>query len=160
MNSVGIEAQLFYAANIKAGANTVNMIQDGTGGTDLLIYEFSGVNSLDGTASAIGTDNAEDSGPLTTINANDLLMGYMACTSVTLGADAPGVGWTGTVRSGSDICICAEYQIVATIGTYDATFTSSAVRGHLNTWAAMIVAFSGTGPISLSSSGMLMGIGI
>ena len=138
-----VAGQLFYAANIKAGANTVTVTQNGTN-------------------SATGPGNIEDSGPLTTTNANDLLVGYFAGSAVDPGSDAPGAGWIGTVRSGASICICAEYQIVSVSGTYNATFTSSGPKAGGNAWAAMIVAFSGSGagPISSSPCGMLMGVGV
>jgi len=77
VDSTGITQAIYYAPNIvaaAAGANTVTAtLSVRTGWPDLRILEYSGVNTLDKTASAKGTTTTASSGSVTTTQADELL---------------------------------------------------------------------------------------
>ena len=85
-------AQVFYARNIAAGANTVTLTHATAVNSFSAIYihEYSGidkVNPVDVTGSAIGTGSAMNSGSVTTTNAEDLLFAAGASSAkITAGA--------------------------------------------------------------------------
>src|SRR5262249_468542 len=71
---------IYYASNIAAAAsNTITItFNGGAAFPDVRIAEYAGVaatNPVDGVAAAQGTGTSSNSGPLTTTNANDLLVG-------------------------------------------------------------------------------------
>lgn len=74
VDSTGITQAIYYAPNIAAaaaGENTVTAtLSASTGWPDLRILEYSGVNTLDKTASAKGTATTASSGSVGTTQAN------------------------------------------------------------------------------------------
>ena len=87
---------IYYSANIvgaAAGANSVKVVfSKAAVYVDTRILEYSGIdptNPLDVAAAASGTAGTSDSGPATTTNANDLLVGANMTTGTT---SAPGTG--------------------------------------------------------------------
>jgi chitodextrinase len=139
-------SQVFYAKNIKGGANTVKATFSSSISKFGVLYvnEYSGldtINPLDVSAAAVGTSKAMNSGSATTTNANDLLFGAGASTT---SVSAPGTGYT--VRStGSGNMI--EDKSVASIGSYNATATQ-----NNNGWVMHMVAFKATPPDSTPPS--------
>ena len=78
----GLSQAVYYAKNIVAAAangNTVTVkLSAAAPLVDVRILEYSGVdtvNPLDGSSAAVGNSATADAGPLTTTNANDLLVG-------------------------------------------------------------------------------------
>jgi hypothetical protein len=105
---------------------------------DTRILEYSGIdptNPLDVVAGASGTAGTSDSGPATTTNANDLLVGANMTTWTT---SAAGSGWTNRIITDPNTDI-AEDRIVSTTGTYRATASVSSG----SPWVMQMVAFRG-----------------
>jgi chitodextrinase len=128
-------SQVFYAANIAGGTNTVTA-SFGTSITSfglLYTHEYSGLatsNPLDVTASATGSAKAMNSGSATTTNANDLIFaGGGSNSSVT----AAGTGFTLRSTAYGNV---AEDKKVTTAGSYNATATQNS-----NQWVLQMVAF-------------------
>jgi glucose/arabinose dehydrogenase len=128
-------AQVFYAANVAAGANTVTaaFATAVSGWAVVYIHEYSGVataSPVDVSRSATGTGSAMSSGSATTTNANDLLVGLGASgAAVTQGA----TGWTA--RSTAYGNRTMDRNVTAT-GAYTATMTQNS-----NAWVLQLVAF-------------------
>src|SRR5713101_5208251 len=77
----GISLQIFYAENIKSGANTITVSDTALSTLRIAIFEYSGIataNSLDVTASAMGNSTSPSSGNATTTANGDLLLGAIA----------------------------------------------------------------------------------
>src|SRR5713226_557954 len=76
---------IYYAENIKGGANTITVSDTVSGPLRFAILEYSGVatsNSLDVPAvAATGTSTSPNSGNLTTTASGDLLLGAIATTN-------------------------------------------------------------------------------
>lgn len=133
---------IYYAKNIvaaEAGINTVTVrFNVAAQYPDIRIVEYSGldrVNPVDVTAATIGTSSSSTSGPATTTNANDLIVGANMVSRGTAGAGAGFISRVITAPN-SDI---AEDRIVSTIGSYSATapLTSESL------WVMQMVAFRG-----------------
>ena len=117
-------SQVFYAANVAAGANTVRATF-GTAITSfglLYIHEYSGIATtapLDGTASAAGTSTAMNSGSATTTNADDLIVGAGASKNTVTKA---GAGFTTRSTAFGNR---TEDRSVTAVGPYNATGTQN-----------------------------------
>jgi glucose/arabinose dehydrogenase/chitodextrinase len=128
-------AQVFYARNVAAGANTVTA----TFGTAIAsfgiiyIHEYSGIDKvapLDVSMSAAGTTSAMNSGSATTTNASDLIFGAGASINRVTGA---GSGFTTRSTAFGNR---TEDRTVTSTGSYSATATQNA-----NAWVMQMVAF-------------------
>jgi glucose/arabinose dehydrogenase len=132
-------AQVFYARNVAAGADTVTA----TFATPISsfgaihIHEYSGIDKLspvDVARSATGTSSAMSSGPLATTNATDLLFAAAgSARSVKKGDSA----YTTRSTAFGDR---TQDRNVSTIGSYDATATQNG-----NAWVMQLVAFKADG---------------
>ncbi|PYU60108.1 MAG: hypothetical protein DMG55_11780 [Acidobacteria bacterium] len=145
VDSTGITQAIYYAPNIvaaAAGANRVTAtLSASTDWPDLRILEYSGVNTLDKTASAKGTTTTASSGSVTTTQADELLFGAVYTYGTTNG---PGSGYTSRVVTGdSDL---AEDEVVFTTGLYTAKASMDGQE-----WVAQLATFysSGTGGTTL-----------
>src|SRR6266513_1988056 len=145
VDSTGIPQAIYYAPNIvaaAAGANTVTAtLSASTDWPDLRILEYSGVNTLDKTASAKGTTTTASSGSVTTTQADELLFGAVFTYGTTNG---PGSGYTSrVVTADSDL---AEDEVVFTTGLYSAKASMDGQE-----WVAQLATFysSGTGGTTL-----------
>jgi fibronectin type 3 domain-containing protein len=132
---------IYYAANVVAAAangNTVTVTFTGAANyPDIRIAEYRGiapVNPVDVTAAAQGSSTSSNSGPATTTNANDLLVGANLVQTVTTG---PGASFTTRVITNPDGDIL-EDRIVTTTGSYSATAAVSSGQ-----WIMQMVAFRG-----------------
>ena len=132
----GWRAQLFYAKNVAAGANTVTAtFASGLSGNFGIVYihEYTGIDRtspLDASASATGTASAMSSGAVTTTNAADLIFGAGASSgSVT----QPGSGFTSRSSAAGNR---TEDRFVTATGSYAATATQNG-----NRWVMQVVAF-------------------
>ena len=148
-------AQIFYAANIGAGPNTVTA-QFATAISvrgALYVVEYSGLDHaapLDTAVAAAGAGAAMDSGPLSTTTASELLfMGAESTLRVTRKARHY------RVRSRKYGNMIAE-QVAATAGPYEATATQLG-----SAWILQLVAFKAAGstppnsayPLKVSADG-------
>jgi hypothetical protein len=138
-NSIsGGRGQIFVVTANATGANTVNLAT-GSATPQLLIHEFSGVTSIDVFTSAIGSGQSQDSGPVSTRVAAELLFGFVLLASAQL-ALTQGAGWTLAETLGVDVL--TEWQIVAAKGTFNATSTSTAISKGTSLWLAEIATFN------------------
>ena len=114
---------IYFAANIKGGANTVTVTwNQGATTPDVRILEYAGVaaeNSLDQTAFASGTSATSACGPITTTSANELIFAANTTSAASGGVAAAGNGYTSRVIT-PDKNI-AEDQLATGVGGYSAT---------------------------------------
>jgi hypothetical protein len=137
----GIASQsIYYARNVapaNAGANTVTVTF--TGGAqfpDIRILEYAGadpINPVDVTAANSGNSAVSSSGPGTTTNATDLIVGANLVQTTTTG---PSSGFTARLLTTPDGDI-AEEQMVTAAGAYSAT----APLSSSGPWIMQLVAF-------------------
>jgi outer membrane protein assembly factor BamB len=126
-------AQVFYAAGIVGGSNTVKATF-GTAITSfgiMYLHEYSGLATtlpVDVSASAAGTSASMTSGAVTTTQANDLLFAAGASDNTV----AQGTGYTPRLNNFGNL---AEDRIVATTGSYAGTASQNG-----STWAMQLVA--------------------
>jgi chitodextrinase len=135
-SSLGVAQSIYYASNIAAaaaGANTVTVkLSASTAYPDLRILEYSGVNTLDKTASASGTATTASSGSATTTQASELLVGANYTWGYT---SAAGSGYTSRVITGDGSI--AEDRTVSSTGSYSATASMSSS----DNWAMQMATF-------------------
>ena len=137
----GHQTAIFYAANIKSGANTVKATFSGTNNHPFLaIYEYSGVSTLDKTAGTQGTSAAASSGATaTTTAAKELIFAGLGLPSSATQTVTAGPGFTleqQDTRSGGSRA-ASEDQTVAAVGAYSGTFT---ISGSTN-WSCIVATF-------------------
>jgi len=129
-------AEVFYAKNIPAGANTVTATFATSVSSFGIVYihEYSGIDKnspLDVTTSAVGASgSAMSSGSVTTTNANDLLFGGGVSSATVTQA---GSGYTIRSTGSGNV---TEDRLVGATGSYSATATHNG-----SYWAMQIVAF-------------------
>ena len=135
---------IYYAKNIPAAAANANKVTVKFNGSaafpDIRILEYSGLdpnNPLDVTAAATGTSTSSSSGAVTTLNANNLIIGANLVQSGTTGA---GTGFTSRIISSPDNDI-VEDRVVTAVGSYTAT---APVSPSAN-WIMQLVAFKAAG---------------
>ena len=140
----GHQIHVFYAANIRGGANTVTAAFSGTNSHPwLAVYEYQGLSTtspLDKTASTQGSGASVNSGPTaTTATANQLVFA---------GTGLP-ASWTAQLTAGSGYTVlqhnCSgatspganEGQTTSATSSYSGTFTLSASAS----WTAAVATF-------------------
>jgi hypothetical protein len=138
-SQAGVSQAIYYAKNIKAGANTVTVnFNQNTGSQDVRIVEYSGLdltNPLDTSVGASGSATPASSGAATTNSANDLIFGAGTITTAFTGN---GSGFVTRLLNGfGDI---VEDQVVTTAGSNTATATLT-----LGSWVMQMVAFRAAG---------------
>lgn len=134
---------IYYAENIKGGANTVTVSMTVSGQLRFAIAEYSGVaisNSLDSFAAATSTSSSPNTGNLTTTANGELLLGAIGTTnSATFTA---GAGYT--IRDSVPELI-TEDQVQAAAGVTSAGATLSAS----DSWGAVLIAAKAAGAASV-----------
>jgi len=139
---------IYYGKNIAAaaaGANTVTVTFNvAARHPDIRIAEYSGVdplNPLDASVGAQGNTATSDSGPVSTTNANDILIGANVVQATSTG---PGTGYSSRgITVDGDIL---EDQVVSVTGSYSATATLDKVQLWIMQMAAFRAATSGGSP--------------
>jgi hypothetical protein len=129
----GTRSYIFYAANIKAGANTVTVTRSASPGSLLAaIHEYSGIATvlpLDQTAgiASLAVTTFSSGSTAATTQASELLFGWGAAA----GARTWSAGSLYTMRTmESTVSGLSEDRIVSAVGSYTATASvSSAVDG-------------------------------
>jgi hypothetical protein len=162
------ELQIFYAFNIKAGANTVTASFGLDTNMALAIHEFHGSSSgniaaLDQSSSNTGTGNSQTSNSTaTTTKANELLFGvtggnnFSGSTS-TFVKDAAYTQAEKIIGTPTQASILTQYQIVSSTGTYASTTTTTVQKGSSFSWCAEIATFYETTLAPSGSSGFFFG---
>ena len=142
---------IYYAENIKGGANTITVSDTVSGPLRFAILEYSGVatsNSLDVAVAGQGASTSPNSGNLTTTANGDLLLSAIATANS--GTFTAGAGYTirDFVPAEPNTKLVSEDQIQASAGLASATAT---LAGS-DTWGSILAAFKagngsgGTGP--------------
>jgi hypothetical protein len=127
---------VFYAQNIKGGANTVTTTFSVSQTMRFSIHEFSGVAkflSVDKTSSSSGSSTSPDSGSKSISIPNELIFGAIS----TDGAPSYTVGGSFTLLENVSNKILTEYRIVSSTGSYSA----SATLGVSDPWTSEMVTF-------------------
>jgi len=161
-----VTSAIYYAENIKGGANTITATMSVSGPLRFAISEYSGVatsNSLDATATGTNTSTAPATGNLTTTANGELLLATVATAdSVTF---TGGTGYTvrDVVPAPPNAKMITEDQIQSAAGTTSASATLS----PSSAWGAVLASFkpaNGAGPTptitSLSQTGGAVGVSI
>jgi len=151
----GVLSSVYYAKNIKGGADSVTITLSGTSSyLEVYLSEYSGINPtspIDAQAGASGSAGAVSSGSVTTTAAGDIIYGYC------VGDGTCTVGSGFTARSTLDANLI-EDKTAGSAGSYAATGTAS------NGWTMQMVALkpasgstSSVPGLSLSSSSLSFG---
>jgi hypothetical protein len=119
--------------NALAPGGSITVTYPSSGQTHVSVDEFSGVTGIDSSAGASGTTAAFSSGPVTTTQASDLLVGVVGAESAT--SPTWDSGWTKLpVLAISSDYLDTAYQMATTAGPYAASGTTR------TQWMAAIVA--------------------
>src|SRR5437762_3659063 len=131
---------IYYAKNIRAGANTVTVTFSAAANyPDVRIVEYRGLdpgNPLHASVGATGSSATSSTGTLTTTAASLLLV---AANDVSTSTRDAGPGFTSRMITGPDGNIVQD-RIVTAAGSYSA----SAPLNSSGNWAMQLVAFSAT----------------
>jgi hypothetical protein len=156
LTSTAVTFAMYYAENIKGGANTVTVSQTVSGPQRFAILEYSGVatsNSLDAVpVTAQGNSATPSSGSLTTSASGDLLLATIVST--TSGSFTAGSGYviTDFVPAEPQTKLIAEHQLQTVAGPASAGVSLTGA----DVWGAGLAAVrSASGvaqPISVSVS--------
>src|SRR6266849_508011 len=145
--SSAVTLAIYYAENIKGGANTITVSQTVSGPLRFAILEYSGVatsNSLDVFASATGTSSSPNSGNLTTTASGDLLLGAVATTNP--GAFTARTGYKieefAPVEPNTKLIAEDQIQTSAGLASAAASLTAS------DTWGVVLASFKAAGGIA------------
>ena len=144
--------RLYYAKNIKGGANTTTVTLSGSKYMEVHLYDYSGLDTsspLDASATPqTGTSVTGTSGILTTSNANDLLFGFFhSDNNVT---NTAGSGFTGRTLSAEGGYPLAEDKYVTSTNSYSATMSFSGSADYVGFLVAFKAAASGGGSTMIS----------
>jgi hypothetical protein len=146
---------IFYAENIKGGANTITVSDTVSGPFRVAILEYSGVataNSFELSASAQGSSATPNSGSATTTSSGDLLLGLIATTNAATFAVGTGYTIEEFVPAEPNTKLIVEDQLQRTAGSASASVSLAAS----DNWGAGFAAFrSASGaalPLSVSVS--------
>jgi hypothetical protein len=140
----GHQAYIFYAANVKGGANTVNATFSGSNGHPFLaVYEYSGLSAsapLDRTAQAQGSSSTPSSGATATTSASsELVFSGLGLPSSSTVSVTSGSGFTleqqDTISPGSRSA--SEDDLVQSTGSYAGTYL---LNGAAN-WSCVVATF-------------------
>jgi hypothetical protein len=143
---------VYYATNIKGGADTVTVALNPSAGSRRLdIQEYSGIastNPIDiasqntGLNGSTGTDGVTSTSAITTVS-GDLIFGVATQDSGSTGAISAGTGFTQRValNNGADNPMLTEDIVQRAAGSVAATFTFSAPGSY----QAQMVAFRAAG---------------
>jgi subtilisin family serine protease len=139
--SDGHQTFIFYATNIKGGANTVTALFSSTNNHPwLAIYEYSGVSAPDQTARAQGGNSTPACGPTAATSfASELVfvgLGLPSSSGVAVTAGAGyGLELQDTIQNGSRAA--TEDRLVSSTGAYTGSFSLS---GAAN-WSCLVATF-------------------
>jgi hypothetical protein len=140
----GVTLAIFYAENVRGGANTVSIADSRLGTLRVAILEYAGVataNALDITAAAEGFGTTLDSGSAQTTVAGTLLVGTVTTASPASFSPGSGYALRASVPENNNAKLLVEDRVQGTAG-------SSAATGSLavaDAWGVILVAFKPAG---------------
>jgi hypothetical protein len=150
-SSDGHQVRIFYARNILGGANAVTATFSAANLHPwLAIYEYSGLSTLDRTASAQGASAAPSSGAtLATTSANELVFAGLGLPSSYTGTPTAGSLFTmlRNVAGAGNSQAANESRMVTATGTQTGTFVLSTSAN----WSVVAATFAGGVNISTTS---------
>jgi len=135
-----VTSAIYYAENVKGGANTVTVTMTVSGPLRFAILEYSGVatsNSLDAAIAATTTSTSPNSGNLTTTANGDLLLGDVATADSDTYTAGTGFTIRDVVPAAPSTKLVTEDQVQSAAGTTSASATLSVSSN----WAAILAAF-------------------
>lgn len=148
-NATGVNAQIFFAANIKAGANTVTFSPGAAANSIIAVHEFSGIDTIDTLASSAGVGNAQTSTGATTVQrANELLFGVTMGSPTGVLTISNGAGFTLAESNVATLAFLTQWQIVSALGTYSSDTTTTVGKGGSYDWGAEIETFYSSAVVS------------
>jgi hypothetical protein len=145
-----VTSAIYYAENIKGGANAVTVSMTVNGPLRFAIMEYSGVatsNSLDATAAATATGTAASSSNTTTAVSGDLLLGSVSTVNAATFTAGTGYVLRDYVPNESGTKLITEDRIQSAAGIASATATLAAS----DTWGALLAAFKAAGGVAVPS---------
>ena len=151
-NASAVTLAIYYAENIKGGANTVTVSDTVSGPFRFAILEYAGMatsGSLDVTATATGTSTLPASGNVSTTASGDLLLGAVATTNTRTFTAGSGYNIEDFVPAEPNTKLITEDQIQPIAGTASA----SAMLGASDTWGAVLGAFKAAASGGAASGG-------
>jgi hypothetical protein len=133
-SGTALRQSIYYAANIKGGANTVTVqFNQAAQFPDVRILEYRGLSAIDVAAGASGSGTTASSGSATTTSANELIFG---AATVFKSVNGAGTGFTSRILTNPDRDN-AEDRTVTTTGIYSAT----AALSGTGPWVMQMVTF-------------------
>src|SRR6266404_5869264 len=129
LTATQVTLAIFYAENIKGGANTITVSDTVSGPFRFATLEYSGVatsNSLDVTVTGQGTSTSPNSGNLTPTASGDLLLGTIVTQNPAVFTAASGYTVEEFVPAEPNTKLVAEDQIQATAAIASAGVTLAA----------------------------------
>jgi hypothetical protein len=151
--------EIWQAHNITGGTTpTITITYSSTAtGSEFEAYEVSGADSggaTDGTATASPSAGSTtlSCGPITTTNANDLLIAGFSCGATGNGSET---GWTVDLTAGGNV---AQYIIESATGTYTATNAQSSAAVYTGVFATFKAASGGT--VNMGTVAMQFKVGL
>lgn len=139
-----VTSAIYYAENVKGGANTITVTMTVSGPLRIDILEYSGVatsNSLDGTAAATTTSTSPNTGSLTTTASGDLLLAMVSTADSTTFTAGSGYAIRDFVPAEPNTKLVTEDQVQSTAGAASATATLN----PSSNWGAILAAFKAAG---------------
>jgi hypothetical protein len=138
--------RLYYAKNIKGGADTATVTLSGSKYMEVRLYEYSGLDTsapLDAVATTqTSTSSTGVSGTVTTTNAHDLLFGFFHSDGSATNTAGPGFAARIFSIDGYPL---GEDQNVTIAGSYSATMSFSSTADYVGFLVAFKAASGGTG---------------
>ena len=140
------QIQIFYAANVKAGANTVTATYSASDNHPwMAIYEYSGlttISPLDQVAGAQGSNATPNSGLTpSTIASNELVFAELGLPAASAAVVTPGLGFTLRQQDVNTSRAATEDMVVGASNQYAGSFALSGTQ----TWSAAVATFIAAG---------------
>jgi len=131
---------IFYAENIKGGANTITVSNTILGTLRFVILEYSGIataNSLDTTAAGQGTSASPNSANAATTSNGELLLSAILSANPATFTAGSGFAIEGSVPAAPNAKLIVEDRIQTVAGTVSA----GASLGAPDSWGVVLAAF-------------------
>jgi len=135
-----VTSAIYYAENVRGGANTVTVTMTVSGPLRFAILEYSGVatsSSLGAAIAATTTSTSPNSGNLTTTANGDLLLGDVATADSDTYTGGTGFTIRDVVPAAPSTKLVTEDQVQSAAGTTSA-FATLSISSN---WAAILAAF-------------------
>jgi hypothetical protein len=154
----GHQIHIFYAANVRGGANIVHATFSGTNNHPwLAIYEYSGLittNPLDQVAHAQGSDGSPFTGLITTRHSDELAFAATGMPASYTGVVSDGYGYTLLAQDTGTSRAATEVAALNSTGQYAGRLNLSAPTNWTAAVATFIVAPDRNPPPSITTTSL------